>query len=444
MAVLVGGLSLSPIAHANDAALLGTSLTPLGSDPAASADGTIPAWTGGLTTPPAGYVKGQDHIDPYADDEMVMRITAENVDQHEDKLTPGQIALFERHPESFRMDIYPTRRSCSLPQFVYDATKRNAEKARLTNDGNGVEDAYVGVPFPVPKSAVEIYWNHNFHWHGTGFHAKTSGANVYTDGSITSIVREDWRYGKYADPKFIGKDLNNEQYDWMGIWTAPVRFNGSGFSMTNTIDQKVRPRDGSFFRPDLRKIVRSTPSSTTYDGPLSTSAGLRQNDNMFLFSGAPDRYNWEIVGKREIYVPYNVYKAANTSVADEDLMTPYHPNPDYLRYELHRVWELNATLKPGLRATYSRRTFYADEDSWIFLLTDMWDENNQMTRTQHAFIKNYYEAPACVLEFDVMYDLESGRYNIDHLKNKYGPAELDFDIDESFFGPSALRRKVGR
>lgn len=169
LAVLVGGLSLSPIAHANDAALLGTSLTPLGSDPAASADGTIPAWTGGLTTPPAGYVKGQDHIDPYADDEMVMRITAENVDQHKDKLTPGQIALFERHPESFWMDIYPTRRSCSLPQFVYDATKRNAEKARLTNDGNGVEDAYVGVPFPVPKSAVEIYWNHNFHWHGTGF-----------------------------------------------------------------------------------------------------------------------------------------------------------------------------------------------------------------------------------------------------------------------------------
>jgi hypothetical protein len=430
--------------QAGGAELLGTELTPLGSDPAASADGTIPAWTGGLTKPPAGYVKGGDHIDPYADDQRLFTITAKNADQYKDKLSQGQLALLARSPETFRMDVYPTRRSCALPQHVYDATKQNASTARLVNDGNGIEGARIGVPFPVPKTAVEIYWNHNFHWQGHGYHAKTSGANVYADGTITSIVREDWRYNYYADPQFVGQDLDNRQFVWMGIWSAPVRFNGSGFSMINTIDQVERPREGFMFRPDLRKIIRATPAVATYDGPLSTSEGLRQNDNMFLFSGAPDRYDWRIVGKREIYVPYNAYKATMTTVADEDLMTPTHLNPDYLRYELHRVWEVEAKLKDGSRSNYGRRMFYVDEDSWIFLLGDLYNNDDELVRVQHSFIKNYYEAPACVLEFDVMYDLALGRYNVDHLKNKFGPAQLDYETDPGDFGSSALKRKVGR
>ena len=141
------------------------------------------------------------------------------------------------------------------------------------------------------------------------------------------------------------------------------------------------------FRPDLRKIMRSTPAAATYDGPLSTSAGLRQNDNMFLFSGAPDRYEWKIVGKREMYVPYNAYKASSTANDPADLMTPNHLNPDFLRYELHRVWVIEATGKPGIIMNYGRRTFYVDEDSWIFLEADLYDQQGELTRTQHAFIK---------------------------------------------------------
>jgi hypothetical protein len=443
---LAVALALTTIhgAQAADASLLGSKLTPLGSDPSASSDGTIPAWTGGITSPPAGYVKGEDHIDPYADDKVLFSITAENLAKHKHRLSTGQQAMFARHPQSYRMDIYPTRRSCSLPEAVYEATKENAKNAQLLNDGNNIGGARIGVPFPIPQSAVEIYWNHNFHWHGYRYHAKTSGAGVEPNGSINRIVREDWRYNFYADPNMSLDELENRQYDWMGIWTSPPRFNGAGFSMTNTIDQTVQPREGSMFRPDLRKIVRATPSATTYDGPLSTSAGLRQNDNMFLFSGAPDRYHWKIVGKREIYVPYNAYKASSTANEPADLMTPNHLNPDFLRYELHRVWEIEATGKPGINMTYSRRTFYVDEDSWIFLEADLYDDEGELTRVQHAFIKNYYEAPACVLEFDVMYDLASGRYNVDHIKNEYGPADLDYDLRQRDFGSSALKRRIGR
>ena len=431
-------------AIADDAALLGTKLTPNGADPSASADGMIPAYTGGITSPPAGYVKGGDHIDPFADDTPLFTITADNMAQYDNRLSAGQKALLQRHPQTYRMDIYPTRRSCALPQSVYDETRKNVSRAKLTDDGNDVKGARIGVPFPVPKKAVEIYWNHNFYWHGHRYHATTSGANVSPNGARTKIIRQDWRYNFYADPQGPNPKYENDQFHWMGIWRAPPRFNGSGFSMTNTINQVKEPRNGSVFRPDTRKIMRTTPAVVTYDGPLSTSAGLRNNDNMYLFSGAPDRYDWKLIGKKEIFVPYNAYKASHTSVDRAALLTPNHPNPDFLRYELHRVWVIEVNAKAGENPAFAKRVFYADEDSWIFLMADLYDDERKLTRVQHAFIKNYYEAPACVFEFDVMHDLASGRYNVDHIKLDHGPADLDYDLKIRDFGSSALRRKVGR
>ena len=432
-------------ASAADATQLGTTLTYNGAEKAGTADGVIPSFTGGITAPPAEYKKGGDHIDPYAADKPLYTITAANAAQYKDKLSAGQMALLARHPETYRLDVYPTRRACALPEFVQAETRKNVSRAKLTNDGNQVEGARIGVPFPLADSALQIYWNHNFHWYGHRYYAKTSGANVYPNGTRTRIVREDWRYNLYADPQRAEGAFANDQYRWMGIWYAPSRFAGSGFAMTNTIDQVKEPRNGVMFRPDTRKIMRATPAAVTYDGPLSTADGLRYNDNMFMFGGAPDRYEWKIIGKKRIIVPYNAYKASATTTPRDALLTVNHLNPDYLRYEEHRVWVLEATQKPGFNMQQARRVFYADEDSWIFLMADIYDQDDKLMRVQHAFTKNYYEAPACVLEFDVMYDVASGRYNVDHIKLDHGPADLDYQgLEEDDFSPAALRRRVGR
>ena len=444
IAILAAMAALTTQVWAADATLLGDKFTSNGADPSASADGMIPAYSGGITNPPEGYVAGGDHIDPFRNDKPLFSITAANMEQYENRLSVGQKALLSRKKGNYRMDVYPSRRSCALPQFVYDATKKNATRARLIDDGNGVADARIGVPFPIPKSPIEIYWNHNFHWHGHRYHAVTSGANVYNDGSLTKIVREDWRYNFYADPQGPISQHANDQFNWMGIWKAPPRFNGSGFSMINTINQLAEPRKGVMFNPSTRRIMQAPAAAVTYEGPLSTADGMRQSHDMFLFSGSPDRYNWRLLGKREIFVPYNAYKASASTTTHEALMTPFHPNPDYLRYELHRVWVLEATQKDGFRMKQARRVFYVDEDSWIFLMSDIFNNRDELIYVQHAFIKNYYEAPACVFEFDVMHDMTNGNYNIDHIKLGFGPADLDYDLDPSDFGSSALRRKIGR
>ena len=439
-------LFLATSLYAADATRLGRDLTPLGSDPKASADGSIPAWKGGITTPPAGYVRGESHIDPFATDKPLYTITAANAGKYASKLMVGQLALLNKHPATYKMHVYKSRRSCALPQVVYDATRKNVTRAKLVDGGNGVEGGLIGVPFPIPNKAVEVFWNHNFHWQGGyRYSAKTLGGTIYPNGDWARVVREDKRFGHYANPQSTAADLKNRQFDWLGIWSAPNRFAGSGFSMTNTINQKRQPRHGFFYRPDLRKIVRATPTSATHDSPLTTGFGLRNSDNMFLFNGSPDRYNWKLLGKKEMLIPYNAYKITHTDLDPETLLTPNHMHTDYPRYEAHRVWVLEATLKEGATAVYHRRVFYVDEDSWIFAGSDLYDENNKLVRFQEAFIKNYYEAPACLQDFDVMYDLASGRYNIDHLKLEFGPANLDDEeVSPKNFGSMSLKRAAGR
>ena len=109
----------------SELARLGQDLTPMGSERAGNADGTIPEWTGGLTEGPPSYVEGGFLVDPYPDDQILFTITADNVDQHADKLSPGQVALFKKYPETYKMHIYPTRRSVAMPDDVYAKIRQN-------------------------------------------------------------------------------------------------------------------------------------------------------------------------------------------------------------------------------------------------------------------------------------------------------------------------------
>ena len=55
-AAILAVMSASAVAAVSpdEAAQLGKTLTPTGAEKAGNKDGTIPEWTGGLTTPPAG------------------------------------------------------------------------------------------------------------------------------------------------------------------------------------------------------------------------------------------------------------------------------------------------------------------------------------------------------------------------------------------------------
>ena len=98
-----------------DANLLKAKLTPVGAERAGNPDGTIPAWTGGYTTPAPGWREGQNRPDPFAHEKPLFAITPANVSSYADRLPEGARELFRRHAD-YRMDVYPTHRSAAFPR----------------------------------------------------------------------------------------------------------------------------------------------------------------------------------------------------------------------------------------------------------------------------------------------------------------------------------------
>lgn len=422
---------------AAEAAKLGTSLTPLGAEMAGNAAGTIPAWTGGLTKPAAGYKENGHHPDPYADDKPLFVIDATNVDKYQANLSPGQVAMIKKYP-AFKMKVYPTRRSASAPKRNYDETIANATRAKLSEGGNGVVGTSGGVPFPIPQDGLEAIWNHLLRYRGDTFASNWGQAAVTRDGSYTMVrLEHDFQF-HYGNVSMAEKDREpNKLFSLIQSITAPARLAGGVLLVHDYVDQAKVARQAWSYNAGQRR-VRLAPQ-VAYDNPGSAADGLRTNDDFLIFNGATDRYNWKLVGKKEMYIPYNSFKISGNTIKSADVLKPGHINTDVARYELHRVWVVDATLKEGTSHIYKRRTFYLDEDSWMAVLSDKYDKRDQLWRFAEAHSANYANIPVVNPYPQVHYDLQSGRYLVMGLLNEETKINEQIKRTASDFTPAALR-----
>ncbi|MCG6872430.1 MAG: DUF1329 domain-containing protein [Gammaproteobacteria bacterium] len=422
-------------------AALPDTLTPMGAEKAGNAEGSIPAWTGGITKPPAGYKPGDHHPDPFSGDQPLLTITGANADQQAARLSPGQLALLKAYPK-YKMVVYPTHRSASVPAYVSAATARNAQTAKLVADGNGVSDAIIGIPFPQPKNGHEVIWNHLLRYRGVAAERWIGQAAPTRGGSYTMVKFNDEFLFDYSREGAKFEELNNVIIKFKQRVVSPARLAGTIILAHETLNQVAEPRKAWTYNPGQRRVRRAP--NVAYDNPGTAADGMRTSDQFDMFNGAPDRYNWKLVGKREMYVPYNSYKLHSDKLSYQDILTPQHINQDYARYELHRVWVVDATLKEGTSHIYARRTFYLDEDSWQILLVDQYDGRGELWRISEGHGINYYEVPVYWTTLEVHYDLQAGRYLAIGLDNE--DKMYDFSIQRSAtdYTPSALRREGRR
>lgn len=426
---------------ADQIARLDGDLTPFGAERAGNSDDSIPPWDGGITEPPAAYQPGMHHPDPFADDPVLFTIDGSNMQLYQNRLTAGQKALMRAYP-SFRMNVYRTRRSASAPQRIYDATRKIAATARLGDGGNGVTGAVIGIPFPIPENGHQAIWNHLLRYRGETA-ARWIGQAMPTRGGNYTLVRfQDEVDLRYVHQDMTEETLNNILLLFKQKVVAPARLAGGILLVQETLDQVKENRRAWVYNKGQRRVRRAP--NVAYDNPGTASDGLRTNDQFDMFNGALDRYDWKLVGKREMYVPYNAYKLHSDKLKYKDILTPLHVNPEYPRYELHRVWVVDATLKKGMRHIYKRRTFYIDEDSWQILAVDIYDNRDQLWRVSQGHVINYYEVPAIWTTLEVTTDLQAGRYIALGLDNE--SRMYDFTIKRSFedFTPAALRREGRR
>ena len=442
--VTIGALSIAVVlsatsaATSEEAARLKRDLTPLGAIRAGNRTGTIPPWTGGITKPPPNYRIGDHHPDPYPEEKPLFTISKKNLEQYKDRLSPGQVALLQIYA-SYKMKIYRSHRSASFPQRIYDATAVNATTAKLVAGGNGVTDTIMGIPFPIPKNGLEAIWNHILRYRGDTVRRFLSQATVTRNGSYVLMTFEDELDFLYSKPGTSLQELNNKILYFKARILSPARLAGIIQLVHEPLDQVKEPRMAWVYNPGQRRVRRAP--HIAYDNPGSGSDGLRTMDQFDMFNGAPDRYDWKLVGKQELYVPYNSYDLHSDKLAYADIIRPLHINQDYARYELHRVWVVEANLKPNTRHIYARRTFYIDEDSWQTLIVDQYDTRGQLWRVSEGHVINFYDVPILWTTLETHYDLQSRRYIAIGLNNEDKMHDFNVRFPPSHFTPAAIRRE---
>lgn len=384
-ALWIGGHAQAGVT-ASEANALGTTLTPLGGEMAGNADGSIPAWTGGMTSDPL-YKHGgrRDHL--FKDDKPLFSITPANMNDYADKLTEGTKALLKLYPQTYRVDVHKTVRAAAAPQWVYDNTKKNAVSGNIIEGPSGPMPDHVfgGIPFPIPKNGTELIWNHLLAWHGVSWNFNFNSYLITARGDHVSILDgRGMQQPPYYNPEgswdwLMDPKGNNGMYVEYILKNAgpPVRA-GEGVLQHVYLDSS---KDTAWVYLTGQRRVRMLPNACC-DTPHPATAGLLGYDEIYGFFGRMDRFEWNLVGKKEMYIPYNANQAVFGQRKD-GLFLGNHMNPDHLRWELHRVWVVDATLKPGNRHTAPKGRYYFDEDTGYIILIDRWDAKGQLWKANY-------------------------------------------------------------
>lgn len=442
---------------AAEAAKLGKELTAVGAIRAANKDGSVPVYTGESNFPEETKKftrakleemrkKSPDELEAQfrgslSEDKLkpLFEINKANMAKYADKLTEGHKAMLQKYP-SYKMQVFTSVRTAFWPKEIEAATIANATTASLEGT-DSVKNAKLGFPFPIPKSGAEVLWNHKLKFRGSAATRFNNQAIVKGDGSyIITKITEDVKF-KYANLKEPG-DSNTQKLIayYLQEVLSPPRVAGQITLVHETADQSSGGRAAWIFSPGLGRVNRAP--DVGYDNPSIGTDNEQYNDQIDVFNGALDRYTWKLVGRKEIYIPYNSYQINSPKVKYKDILKPYHVNPELTRFELHRVWVVDATLKAGTRHNFARRTFYVDEDSWSIAAVDCYDGRGTLWKVQEAHLLTAPFIPTTTGIPEVIVDLQANRYFVTALSNEDAITNFEAQFPDSYFDPSSLKRKA--
>jgi hypothetical protein len=432
---LMSGQGLAKVSP-QEADKLGKDLTPIGAEKGPSADGTIPAWT---PEPRRGALAGEFPNNPKLDVEKpLFTITKANMAQYADKLSEGHKKLLNSY-DSYKLNVYKSHRLIPWPAEIYKATKENATTCELqgTDLLNGCT---LGFPFPIPKSGAEVIWNHKLKWRGEAVTRYNNQMIVQPNGQyqLTKLV-EDVTFGYASIKKPLPlKPGQGEFLKYLSKTVSPPRLAGTFILVHEKMGIGAEGRAAWLYSPGLKRIRRAP--TVCCDNPYEGTDGHQFYDQVDMFNGALERYNWKLIGKKEMYIPYNSNRIAGNKTKYKDLARPRHLNQDLPRYELHRVWIVEADIKPGTSHTFKKRRLYVDEDGWTIAMTDNYDNRDQLYQFQEGHIISAPNLLAATTVPEIIYHFTSGRYFVTAAWNEDKPIDATVSFKPDYFNAASVQK----
>lgn len=427
---------------ADEAARLGKDLTPVGAERAGNKDGTIPEWT---PAKQSGALKGEYPSDAQLEAEQpLFTIDAKNMAQYEGKLTEGHKELLKRFPATYKMNVYKTYRKVSFPDKILAETQKNATRAVLEGVDN-VSGAYVGFPFPIPKSGAEPIWNHRVKWRGDAVRRYNNQMIVQQNGkfTLTKIVEDaKFYYANLSDPNPPELKPGVDFLRYLSETISPPRIAGTFILVHEKAGFGTEGRAAWLYAPILKRIRRAP--AVCCDNPYEGTDGHQFYDQVDMYNGVLERFTWKLLGKREVYIPYDSFRIAGSKTRYADMARPNHLNQDLPRYELHRVWVVEADNKPDMRHTFKKRRLYIDEDSWNIVAIDNYDQQDKLMQFQEGHLVPYYNILGATTQPEVIYHLNSGRYFVTAMINEDQPYDTTVRFNDSAFDADTVQKRTSK
>ena len=406
----------------------------LGAEMAANPAGTIPEWTGGLTKAPAGFDPKKGYADPFASEKPLFVINQSNLAQHEKFLPAGQIALIKRYP-NYAIPVYKTHRTAAFSPEMMMSIDMEGKKTKLAHGGLAVEGVQsTSVPFPEPKNGLEAVWNTLLRRPAQTLRSHTASF-VAGNGSKPVVFASSQTI---AWAPAIGKAGSNLLFGLIGESTKPSAQSGEALLVLDTLNFKDDARNAWIVNSGQRRVLRAP--ELVHAAPAGNSDALRTVDDIYGFNGSPERFDWKLLGKREMYIPYNNYKLSDKSLKYDNMINDAFLKPELTRFELHRVWVIEGTLKPGAEHIYSKRTMYVDEDSWYVALMDQYDTKGELWRIKMLYLMQAYDAPGLYTSGEVQHDLNARKSVFSAFQNEEPATEFNVPVKPGEFTPAALRK----
>jgi hypothetical protein len=324
---------------------------------------------------------------------------------------------------------------------VYERTRTNAREAKLAANGWGLEKGIgAAVLFPIPKTGAEAVWNHKVRYMGEGRIEHYATIFSAKGGDFTPLVQDQWTWIPFHSPKNKGvEDVAGVEMKLLNEALSPSARAGE-LILAHWFFNSAS--DAWLYFPGQRRVRRAP--TFAYDNPVPGYENLETVDAYPMYAGAMDRYDWKLVGKQELYIPYNSYKWVDKGRKYKDIYLDDFVNRDLVRYELHRVWKVEATVKQGMRHQIAKRHFYLDEDSWGLIVADNYDAQGKIWRVQESSVYPAPEISACVSQEFVSYDLTVGRYIAENATQERPETDWlagkEGRIDPKRFSSDELRR----
>ena len=364
----------------------------------------------------------------FESEQPIFIIKKKNLRKYSHYLSPGLHTLLEKYP-NFEVPVFYTYRSSDHPEKVKQ-TLLNKESSKIDKD-----NLRKYIPFRFPKSGSEVMLNHLSRYQGDSEEKKTHSFVTNSKGSFSRVGL----WSKRVSPAVLDKGTKEIQFYVLAKYFEPTSLVGDILLVHEPVPLLRKNRKAWIYSSAQRRVRRAPDAS--HDATGRGSQGLITADQIDGFNGDLERFDWLLRGREVLIVPYNLDRLDNKKISYETILGKNCVNAEFLRFEFHRVWIVEARLKESSRHIYPKRIFYVDEDSWMVLMEDTYSTRGDLWRVGLHGLIQQKEENFPWYRVHIHHDLNNNLCFVSGLDNEVNsPLKFGFKDKMRSFTPDALRR----